>query len=176
MRCPVRVSPFATRYRLPCGTLPNSLNAAWFPTWHDSQQTIAQDPYFNMEATPLATLHSPSKGETIPAIADFRHRVPLPPRLVWPYFVSCSWFYGIVICFALFYEFVCRTAYVVYHKKQLIARQIHRLTQGKNHKNADKNSVVNREPARFLSRLILDRNIIDKEACGLGGPEKDSCK
>ena len=31
----------------------------------------------------------PSFRDTTPAIADFRYRVPLPPRLVWPYFAAC---------------------------------------------------------------------------------------
>ena len=32
----------------------------------------------------------PSSEESTPAVADFRYRVPLIPRLVWPYFTACT--------------------------------------------------------------------------------------
>ena len=32
----------------------------------------------------------PSSEESTPAVADFRYRGPLIPRLVWPYFTACT--------------------------------------------------------------------------------------
>ena len=80
--------PFSARGRLTRGTSHWLLNAAWFPTWHGSQRTIAQDPPFNTEKESQTASDPPSKGEWTPAIADFGYRTPLTPRLVWPYFTA----------------------------------------------------------------------------------------
>ena len=70
------------------GTLGSSLSAAWSPTWHGSQFPIAQDPFLNTADTPQFVKARPSKKESTPAVADFRYRAPLSPRLVWPRFTA----------------------------------------------------------------------------------------
>ena len=83
--------------RHPRGTSGTPLNAAWSPIWHGSQLPIAQDPPLNTESrTQLVKVRSSSAGST-PAVADFRYRAPLNPRLVWPHFAvwHCAIYYNI---------------------------------------------------------------------------------
>ena len=76
----------SARDKHPRGTLSKLLSAAWSPTWHGSQFPIAQDPFFNTADTTQFVRVHPSKEESTPAVADFRFRAPLIPRLVWPNF------------------------------------------------------------------------------------------
>ena len=74
--------------RLPRGTSGTPLNAAWFPTWHGSQLPIAQDPPINTTNMTQFAKAPPSNAGSTPAVADFRYRAPLNPRLVWPRFAA----------------------------------------------------------------------------------------
>ena len=74
--------------RHPRGTSGLPLNAAWSPIWHGSQLPIAQDPPLNTEDRTQFVKIPPSIAGSTPAVADFRYRAPLNPRLVWPCFTA----------------------------------------------------------------------------------------
>ena len=74
--------------RHPRGTSGLPLNAAWSPIWHGSQLPIAQDPPLNTEDRTQFVKFPPSSAGSTPAVADFRYRAPLNPRLVWPRFAA----------------------------------------------------------------------------------------
>ena len=60
------------------GSPPDMVHSSRLRKTHFSTQGKAQNSHQDQ----------PSKKEFAPAIADFRYRAPLPPRIVWPYFTA----------------------------------------------------------------------------------------